>query len=317
MTDASDRELEAERLREVHAYLRQLSVRVADAVPDLRRIRSLIDEYASIDGSTAEHDASATRANAGGVAAEWLTNVSSSLVNRLMYVHGGSWMSGSLDGYRAHVGRIAAETRCSVLNIDYRLTPEHAFPAGLEDCDRAMDWMLENGPDGAGTARSIFVAGDSAGGNLILALLLKRRDEGKKLPHAAIAFSPATDLSWSSPSILGRAALDPILRADRIKSVVHAYLQRRAAVDDPYVSPLFGDLTGLPPLMLQVGEAEILYDDSVRFAEKAETAGVDVEIEVWPGLPHVFQMFAPYLPQAGRALSSAGRFLAAHKKANL
>lgn len=309
MTDPADSELEADRLRKANTHLRQLAGKVAGAVPDLHRIRSLIDEYASIDDSTTEHPASATAVSAAGVSAEWLTVGTSSPTSRLLYVHGGSWMSGSLDGYRSHAGRIAAETECSILNIDYRLIPENPFPAGLEDCDRAMDWMVENGPDGPGTARSIFAAGDSAGGNLILALLLKRRDEGKRLPDAVIAFSPATDLSWSSPSIQGRAALDPILRPDRIESLVHAYLQGRATVDNPYVSPLFGDLAGLPPIMLQLGSAEILHDDSVRFAEKAEAAGVDVELDIWPGLPHVFQMFAPYLPQANRALQAIGAFV--------
>lgn len=296
-------------LSSVNDYLRDLAERVAAAVPDLRKIRRLIDEYACIDPSTSGHVASATPALAGGVPAEWLTTASPPAVDRLLYVHGGSWMSGSLNGYRAHAGRIAEATGCSVLNIDYRLAPEDPFPAGLDDCCQAYEWMLQNGPDGPGPARSAFVAGDSAGGNLILAMLLKRRDESGVLPDAAVALSPATDLTWSSPSIRERAELDPILRPERIETVVHAYLQNQAAVDNPYVSPLFGDLSGLPPLMLQVGDAEILVDDSVRFAEKAEAAGVKVDLDVWPDMPHVFQMFAPYLPAADRALHKIGAFV--------
>lgn len=308
--------LESTRLVAVNRYLRDLAERVAGVVPDLDAIRGLIDEYAAVDPSTATHDATAADVRAGGVPAEWLTTATSSTGDRLLYIHGGSWMSGSLEGYRAHAGRLAEVTGCSVLNVGYRLAPEHPFPAGLDDCRTAYRWLLDNGPDGAGAARSVFVAGDSAGGNLTLALLLKLRDGGMPLPAAAVALSPAADLTWSSPSIRERAALDPVLRPERIETVVHAYLQRRAAVEDPLVSPLNGNLEGLPPLMLQLGDAEILYDDSVRFADKARSAGVTVELDVWPGMPHVFQMFAPWLPQAARALSSIGRFVAAHRQAD-
>jgi acetyl esterase/lipase len=302
-------DLDTERLSTVNSYLKDLAERVAAAVPDLLRIRKLIDEYASVDPSTSGHEASVAQIRAGDVPAEWLTTASSSGSDRLLYVHGGSWTSGSLDGYRAHAGRLAEVTGCCVLNIDYRLAPEHPFPAGLDDCCAAFEWMLQNGPDGPGPARSVFVVGDSAGGNLILALLLRCRDEGGVLPDAAVALSPATDLSWSSPSILERAERDPVLRPERIETAVQAYLQRKSSVDNPYVSPLCGDLAGLPPVMLQVGEAEILYDDSVRFAERAEAAGVDVRLDVWPDMPHVFQMFAPYLPQADRALQAIGAFV--------
>jgi len=137
------------------------------------------------------------------------------------------------------------------------------------------------------------------------------------LPDAAIALSPATDLTWSSPSITSRADIDPIIRPQRLDAVVQAYLQNRAPVDDPCVSPLFGELAGLPPLLLQTGEAEVLFDDSVRFADKARQAGVTVNLETWPDMPHVFQMFAPFLPQATRALESIGSFVASRGYAHL
>ncbi len=301
--------VESARLSVVNAHLRQLADRVASAAPDLNIIRALIDEYSQVDDSTCKSGASATALRIGHIPCEWLLARNSAPSSRLMYIHGGSWMSGSLQGYRAHAGRLAQETGCSVLNVDYRLAPENAFPAGLEDCDRALDWMLSNGPAVEGAAESTFIAGDSAGGNLILALLLKRRDLGKPLPNAAMALSPATDLTWGSPSITNRADIDPILRPQRLGAVVQAYVQNRAAVDDPYVSPLFGELQGLPPLMLQVGEAEVLFDDSTRFADKAKAAGVAVRLEAWPDMPHVFQMFAPFLPQASGALESIGEFV--------
>jgi acetyl esterase/lipase len=301
--------LESARLSAVNAHLRQLADRVAAVAPDLDMIRALIDEYSRVDDSTCESGASATGLRIGHIPCEWLLARNSVPSSRMMYVHGGSWMSGSLQGYRAHAGRLAQETGCCVLNVDYRLAPENAFPVGLEDCDRALDWMLSNGPAGAGVPESTFIAGDSAGGNLILALLLMRRDQGKPLPNAAMALSPATDLTWGSPSITNRADIDPILRPHRLGAVVQAYVQNRAAVDDPYVSPLFGELRGLPPLMLQVGEAEVLFDDSTRFADKAGAVGVAVNLETWPDMPHVFQMFAPFLPQASGALASIGEFV--------
>lgn len=300
---------ETRALIEVNSHLRKLADRVAAVVPDLGEVRKLIDEYPAVDASTMEHAATSTAVMADGVPAEWLIAAASSSRDRMLYIHGGSWMSGSLAGYRAHAGRLAEHTGCSVLNVDYRLAPENPFPAGLDDCFTAYCWMLDSGPDGEGPARRVFVAGDSAGGNLTLALLLKLRESELPLPAAAVALSPATDLTWSSPSIRERAVRDPVLRPERIETVVNAYVQRRAALEDPLVSPLYGDLAGLPPLMLQLGDAEILYDDSLRFADKARSAGVTVELDVWPEMPHVFQMFAPFLPAAGRALEGIGAFV--------
>ncbi len=304
--------MENARLHAVNAHLIQLAQNVADAAGDIDRIRQLIDSYSLVDPSVQTYPATAQPAVAGSVPCEWLLSSNSDRSRRLMYVHGGSWMSGSLSGYRAHAGRIAAATGLSVLNVDYRLAPEHPYPAGLDDCDMALDWMLQHGPDEKRPAESVFIAGDSAGGNLILALLLKRRDSGKALPRAGIALSPATDLAWSGASIRSRAHRDAILKPDRLDAVVKAYLQDRAAVEDPYVSPLYGDLRGLPPMLLQVGEAEVLLDDSVRFADKAERTGVPVRLDTWPDMPHVFQMFAPFLPEASQALAVIAGFISAN-----
>jgi acetyl esterase/lipase len=197
-----------------------------------------------------------------------------------------------------------------VLAVDYRLAPEHAFPAGLDDCETAFEWMTRNGPDAGGAAAVSFVAGDSAGGNLALALSVRRADGGRPQPAALVALSPATDLLWTGESVKSRADADPILRPDRLHLVAQAYVQGRAALDDPEVSPLYGNLADLPPTLLQCGDAEILLDDSVRFARRAGDRGADVRLSVWPRMPHVFQMFAPYLPEAERALDEIGVFLA-------
>ena len=302
------------RLSAVNSHLQALANQVAASAGDLVRIRQLIDTYSHVDPSTTEYRAVTVPIYAEDVPCEWLTHGDSDESSRLMYVHGGSWMSGSLTGYRAHAARIAAATGCSVLNIDYRLAPENPFPAGLNDCDTALDWMMQNGPDAMNRARSTFIAGDSAGGNLILALLIKRRDEGKELPDAAIALSPATDLTWGSHSIVSRAHVDAVLRPERLSAVVDVYLQNKATIQHPYVSPLSDELTGLPPILIQVGEAEVLLDDAVRFEEKARRAGVSVRLETWPDMPHVFQMFAPFLPQAIRALTSIGHFVTCHRQ---
>lgn len=301
------------RLSAVNAHLERLADEVAASAGDLDSIRRLIDTYAQVDPSVLECPVESRAVRVGNVPCEWLLGATSDASKRLMYVHGGSWMSGTLGGYRAHAGRIAEVTGCSVLNVDYRLAPEHPFPAGLDDCDRVLDWLLHNAPGQKQPAQSIFVAGDSAGGNLVLALLLKRRDLGKPLPDAAMVLSPATDLTWGSPSIASKAELDPVLRQERLSGVVKAYIQDRAAVEDPYVSPLFGELTGLPPLLLQTGEAEVLLDDSVRFADKAEQAGVPVRLDTWSDMPHVFQMFAPYLPEASQALRVIAEFVNRYK----
>lgn len=296
----------------VDSHLRKLACDVAlkAKAGDLAAIRQLIDTYSHVDESVPRVHASTRAVYAADVACEWLQSNASDPCSRLMYVHGGSWMSGSLDGYRAHAGRLAEATGCVVLNVDYRLAPEHPYPAGLDDCDRVLDWLMRHGPNGESAPRSLFIAGDSAGGNLVLSLLIRRRDRGAALPHGAIALSPATDLTWSGASLVERAARDPVLRPERLDLIVQTYLQGNATPEHPYVSPLFGDLRGLPPLLIQVGEAEILYDDAARFAHGALQAGVEAKLEAFPEMPHVFQVFAPFLPQAVEALASIGEFLA-------
>lgn len=225
---------------------------------------------------------------------------------RLLYLHGGSWIAGSPAGHRPLAVRLARATRAEVIVIDYRLAPEHPFPAGLEDCLDAWDWLRATFPDD-----TLLMAGDSAGGNLTLACLDVLKAHGKRLPDAAIAFSPATDLRWQSDSLRHQAALDPILDPAVLPLVTQAYLGPSPSVppDDPRVSPLEGDLGGLPPLLIQCGEAEVLLDDSRRYAEKARRQGSAVQLSLWADMPHVFVGFAPLLEPATRALAEVGRFL--------
>ena len=303
-------------LQAVLEHLRGLAAEAAraGAAGDLAANRRMVDRYADVDPSVRRFEAEVRRVAADGIPCEWLLAPGADPARRLLYVHGGGWTSGGLDSHRPLSARISAATGCAVLAVDYRLAPEHAFPAGLEDCVASYLWLRENGPDGAAPARSVAVAGDSAGGNLTLALLLALKQRGLPQPGAAVPISPATDFLATGDSYRTRAERDPILTmgAEGIRTLAAVYLQGRAQPDDPLVSPLYGDLTGLPPLLLHVGDAEVLLDDSTRFAERAQQAGVDVTLEVWPDMPHVWHAFAPFLPEATRAIEQIGAFVRKH-----
>jgi acetyl esterase/lipase len=187
--------------------------------------------------------------------------------------------------------------------VDYRLAPEHPFPAALEDIQTAYRWLLQNGIP----PRKIVVAGDSAGGNLALVLLLALREAGDPLPAAAVCLSPVTDLTGAVESRRTKAAVDPILRSgtsDMVSSYVGKHDPRQ-----PLLSPLYADLHGLPPILLHVGEDEILLDDSTRLAEHARAAGVNATVVVWSHMWHVFQAFAPLLPEARQSIEQMGQFV--------
>ena len=297
-------------LQTVIAHLRSIAGESLTTASDLESKRRLVDKYFAAHLSVLEHDAATVPVSCGQFPGLWITTPRSDPARRLLYLHGGSWMAGRVSVYLPHIARIAEATRSTVLAVDYRLAPEHPFPAGLEDCVQAFLWMLERGPASYGTARKYYLAGDSAGGNLALATLLALKERGAHLPDAAIALSPATDLTWSGESFSTRALADPALNAMLLPLITNIYLQGREAADVPLVSPLFGDLRGLPPLLLQVGDAEILLSDSTRFADRARAAGVVVALEVYPYMPHVFQGFAPFLPEAVVALGKIGEFLA-------
>jgi acetyl esterase/lipase len=286
----------------------------AAAAGDLAAQRRIVDRFGDVDPSVQRVEADVRRIDVGGVPCEWLLAKGADPDRRLLYIHGGGWTSGGLDSHRPLSARISAASGCAVLAVDYRLAPEHAFPAGLDDCVAAYRWLREHGPNGPAPARSLFVAGDSAGGNLTLALLLALKQRGLPLPNAAIPISPATDFLATGDSYRTRAARDPILKGgpEAIRLLSAVYLQGRAQPEHPLVSPLYGDFAGLPPLLIHVGDEEVLLDDSTRVAEKAKQAGVDVTLEVWPEMPHVWHAFAPFLPEATRAIEAIGAFVRKH-----
>ena len=247
------------------------------------------------------------RLDAGGVRSVRVAALASHPDRHILYLHGGGYAYGSPSHYRDFLWRIAAATSARVLCIGYRLAPEHPFPAALEDATRAYRWLLR---EGAAPSR-VAVMGDSAGGGLVFATLLRLRDESVALPAAAVAFSPWTDLALTGESFRINADVDPMLSAPQATAFARLYLAG-ADPKNPYASPLYGDVAGLPPALIQVGSDEILRDDAVRLADKLRIAGCSVEIEIWPRMPHVWQLFARLVPEARRAVERAGAFVQRH-----
>jgi acetyl esterase/lipase len=267
------------------------------------RMRS--DWDAAFSASTVPVVCEAVSAN--GIEAEWIIPADAPRDKAILYLHGGGFRLGSAASHRELIARIADASGCRVLAINYRLSPEHRFPAPIEDTLTAYHWMQHQGlkPD------DIVLVGDSAGGNLALAVMLLLRQRSLPLPVAAALMSPWTDLTASGASYASRAEADPIHQRKMVLALAKNYLGEDGNPRDPLASPLFADLAGLPPLMIQVGDRETVRDDSIRLAEEARTAGVDVELQSWDGMIHVFQMF-PELVEAHRAIASLSGFLRKH-----
>ncbi|MDH2385344.1 alpha/beta hydrolase [Bradyrhizobium sp. CER78] len=245
--------------------------------------------------------------SAGGVDGEWLVPADAPRDKAMLYFHGGGFRIGSVASHRDLTGRIADASGCRVLSINYRLAPEHRFPAALDDALTAYQYLCDQGLRPAGIA----FAGDSAGGNLVLAAMLAARDRGLPLPAAGALMSPWTDLAAAGASYESRAEADPIHQRAMILALARNYLGRDGDVSNPLASPLYADLTGLPPLLVQVGDRETVRDDSTELAARAKAVGVDAELQVWDGMIHVFQMF-PEVPQARAAIASLAAFLRNH-----
>jgi epsilon-lactone hydrolase len=240
---------------------------------------------------------------AGGVPAEWIAPPGEQATGVILYLHGGSFVSGSIASHRTLAGNVALASRARVLLLDYRLAPEHPFPAGLEDAAAAYEWLLSQGTAPA----RILLAGDSAGGNLTLSLLVRLRDLGRPLPAGAICLSPNPDLTYRGESWVFNAKKDVMIEERKERQAVDVYL-KGTDPRSPLASPFFADLRGLPPMLLQVGSCEVLRSDVEAFAEKARSEGVRVSLEVWPGMQHEWQFTARVLPEGRRAIMRIGRF---------
>ncbi|MFX1568604.1 MAG: alpha/beta hydrolase [Promethearchaeota archaeon] len=241
----------------------------------------------------------------GGVPAEWQTVPGANENKVILYFHGGGYVLMSPKSHRALTIEIAKLTKMRVLSIDYRLAPEHSFPAPLEDAINAYKWLLSQGFK----AENIIVAGDSAGGNLTLTTLVKLRDEGISLPAGAVALSPATDFTGESVTFYENAKTDPVLADIGIFWWTTAFLAG-ADPNNPYISPVQAELKGLPPILIQVSTSEMLYDHSTRFIERAKAAGVSATLQEWNDTIHVFQGFGLHnLPEAKDAIQKIGEFI--------
>ncbi|HEY0735455.1 MAG TPA: alpha/beta hydrolase [Herpetosiphonaceae bacterium] len=243
-----------------------------------------------------------TAATIPGLYAEWLRRSGSPRDRAMLYFHGGGYVMGSARSHRGIIAKFVEGSNIDTLLFDYRLAPEHPFPAALDDSLTAYRWLLEQGflPE-----RIVF-AGDSAGGGLCLATLLAIRDNHLPLPAAAAVLSPWTDLKCSGDSYARRDPLAP----DGSWAVYSAYYAGDHDLTDPLISPLYGDLAGLPPLLIYVGEDEAMLDDSVRFAKKAQAAGVDIRLHVGRGMVHCYPALSPLFPEATAALDDICAFLA-------
>ena len=242
--------------------------------------------------------------DAGGVSAEWIDGPNIDEDRVLLYFHGGGYAMGSIATHRSMVARIAAEAGVRALLIDYRLAPEHPFPAALEDALAAYRFLLDEGYKG----NRIAVGGDSAGGGLTLACLLALRDADDPMPEAAIVLSPWVDLEGLGDSMVHKAAADPMVQRESLLKMADLYLDGESP-RHPLAAPIHADLAGCPPLYIQAGTAETLLDDSTRIADLARAAGVHVEMDLYEGLVHVFQSFAPQVPESVEAIGKLGAFL--------
>ena len=281
----------------------------------LALLRDYIDNVFSLD----EADFQFIPVDAAGVKAEWVLAPNVDTSRRLLYIHGGAYTMGSPKSHRRLTSKFSEVANAAVLSIDYRLMPEHPRMAGIEDSRAAYRWLIENGPDGVSTASALFVAGDSAGGNLTLSLIAWVRDQGLRAPNAAVALSPATDGSLGSPSLKGNLATDPMLgplfksltKIPRTGLLWGGWIANRVRPCDPVVSPVFGDLSRLPPLLVHASEAEMLLDDSRRYVNKAIAAGSPVTLQTWQHMVHVWQIYHPELPEGREAMEEIGKFLRA------
>jgi epsilon-lactone hydrolase len=235
---------------------------------------------------------------------EWIEPAVPMQQRCILYFHGGAYIAMSAKSYRAITSRLAVWSDTRLFALDYRLAPEYPFPAALDDALAAYRALIVAGTP----AGRIVVAGDSAGGGLALALLVALRDAGDALPAAAVLLSPWTDLAATGQSLIDNSDSDALLFGSWIAPVARHYLGDTPATH-PLASPVYADLTGLPPLLVQVSGTEVLLDDSRRVVENARRVGVQATLRVWPGLPHVWQVFATLLPEARVALREAAAFV--------
>ncbi len=242
--------------------------------------------------------------HAGSVPAEWVVATGAAAGRVILYLHGGGYVVGSINTHRDLAARLSRAAAARVLLIDYRLAPEHPHPAAVEDATAAYRWLLSTGVHPS----RLVIAGDSAGGGLTIATLVALRDAGVPLPAAGVCLSPWVDLEATGESMTTKAAADPVVQRDPLRKMAAMYLGGQDP-RTPLAAPLYANLSGLPALLIQVGTAETLLDDSTRLAERARKVGVEVHLEPWEDMIHVWQAFASMLPEGQQAIERIGEFV--------
>ena len=244
-------------------------------------------------------------AEVGGVPGEWIEADGAAQDAAVLYLHGGGYVAGSIDSHRNLLGHLAAAMQCRIFAADYRLAPEHPHPAPVEDATAAYRALVAD--EGLDPSR-LVVAGDSAGGGLTMATLVALRDAGDPLPAAAVPISPWIDLEATGDSATTRAAADPMVSAESLLVIGQLFLGDDGDPHDPLAAPLHADLSGLPPLLIQVGDAEVLLDDATRLAAGVTEAGGEATLEVWPDMIHVWHGSAGFVPESDQAIARIAEF---------
>jgi epsilon-lactone hydrolase len=276
-----------------------------DPAGDVQTLRATFEEV--MRQVPVPADVRKTPITVGGIGAIEVTIDGTDSADVILYFHGGVYVIGSAAASVPLVADLARRTGTKVITVDYRLAPENPYPAAVQDARAAYEGLLQQGLDPG----RIALAGESAGGGLAMAMLLALRDAGKTLPSSAFLMSPYADLTLSGDSIVDKEALDPLLTPDGLRRRVTDYVAD-ADASDPYISPVRGDLDGLPPMLIQVGSHEILLSDAISLAARAATADVAVTLDVVPRVPHVFQAYAAVLDEGDAALDRAATFLTAN-----
>ena len=273
------------------------------SVPDLRNIMEQASKHQYIPPGT-----EIWPVLVNGVPAEWVRAPAAQTNSVILYLHGGAFVSGSPATHRELAVRLSAATQARILVLDYRLAPEYPFPAALQDAISAYHWLLDKGY----TENRLVIGGDSAGGGLALQTLIALREKGGALPAAAFFLSPPTDwVRFDGESYSTRADLDPINTLEMCRFTASLYVGDNDS-ETPLLSPVNIALSGLPPLCIHTGDYEILLSDSVRLADRARAVNIDVELKIWPGMWHDFQLLARFVPEARQSIDEIGQFVVKH-----
>ena len=275
-------------------------------IDDVVALRERMADSAKLGGSI-PNTVSTIPQTINGVPCEWVTLEDTDQNRVLLYLHGGGYVLGSPDSHRYLAWKLAEASGMRVLVVDYRLAPENPFPAAVDDATNCYRWLLDDGFN----PKYIAIGGDSAGGGLAAATMVQLKNLGLPQPNCGILLSPWTDLSLSGPSIESNADADVMLTRGALEGMATHYLGERDR-KAPLASPLFADLTGLPPLLIHVGSTEMLLSDAEQLAQKLTEHGGNSTLEIWPKMPHVFQMFGSRIPEGRKAITSLGEYLREH-----